>query len=60
MSHIAFIFNAVLGTHVLGANFEGVVDSIDDYCLEFVITLGYQLACFGECLPRIGWYFKNF
>jgi hypothetical protein len=33
MSHIAFIFNAVLGTHMLGAHFEGVVDSIDDHSI---------------------------
>jgi hypothetical protein len=59
VAHVAFVLDAMLGTDIVRAHLERVVDGVDHNRFEVVISLGDKLASFEECLPRIGRHLKT-
>ncbi len=60
VAHVTFVLDAMFGTDIVRAHFEGVVDRVDHKRLEVVVALGQQLASFQERFPRVGRHLEHF
>ncbi len=50
VAHVPLVLDAMLGTDIVRAHLESVVDGVDHNRFEVVISLGHKLASFEECL----------